>query len=80
MTLILVGKVLEARARASAGDAARVLLERGAKQATLLEDGAERPVPIDEVRPGKLVVVRPGETIPADGVVKQGPRGSTAPC
>ena len=72
VTLILVGKVLEARARASAGDAARVLLERGAKQATLLEDGVERSVPIDEVRPGQLVVVRPGETIPADGVVKQG--------
>ena len=72
VTLILVGKVLEARARASAGDAARVLLERGAKQATLLDDGVERQVPIDEVRPGHLVVVRPGETIPADGVVKQG--------
>ena len=72
VTLILVGKVLEARARASAGDAARVLLERGAKHATLLDDGVERSVPIDEVRPGNLVVVRPGETIPADGVVKQG--------
>jgi cation-transporting ATPase V len=72
VTLILVGKVLEARARASAGDAARVLLERGAKQATLLDDGVERHVPIDEVRPGNLVVVRPGETIPADGVVKEG--------
>ena len=72
VTLILVGKLLEARARASAGDAARVLLERGAKQATLLDDGVERSVPIDEVRPGNLVVVRPGETIPADGVVKQG--------
>jgi len=72
VTLILVGKVLEARARASAGNAARVLLERGAKQATLLDDGVERQVPIDEVRPGHLLVVRPGETIPADGVVKQG--------
>ncbi len=72
VTLILVGKVLEARARASAGDASRALLGRGAKSATVLIDGAERRVPIGDVRPGQLVVVRPGETIPADGVVKQG--------
>ena len=72
VTLILVGKVLEARARASAGDASRALVERGAKSATLLIDGEERRVPIDEVDPGHLVVVRPGETIPADGVVKEG--------
>ena len=72
VTLILVGKVLEARARASAADASRALLDRGAKSATLLIDGSERRVPIDDLRPGQLVVVRPGETIPADGVVKQG--------
>ena len=72
VTLILVGKVLEARARKSAGDAARALLERGAKEATLLVDGTEHRVPIDEVYPGMLVVVRPGEKIPADGVVKEG--------
>jgi len=72
VTLILVGKVLEARARASAADASRALLDRGAKTATLLVDGAERRVPIDDLRPGQLVVVRPGETIPSDGVVKQG--------
>ena len=72
VTLILVGKLLEARARASAGDAARALLERGAKTATVLEEGKERSVPIEEVRPGQLVVVRPGQTVPADGVVKQG--------
>jgi heavy metal translocating P-type ATPase len=72
VTLILVGKVLEARARAGAVDAARTLLERGAKQATVLVDGEERRVAIEEVRPGQLVVVRPGETIPTDGVVKDG--------
>ena len=72
VTLILVGKVLEARARSSASDAARFLLERGSRQATVLVDGAERSVPIDDVRPGQLVVVRPGESIPADGVVKEG--------
>ncbi len=72
VTLILLGKTLEARARASAGDAARSLLERGAKEATLLVEGLERKVPIEQVRPGQSVVVRPGEKIPADGVVKEG--------
>ena len=72
VTLILVGKTLEARARSSAGDAARTLLDRGAKEATVLADGVERRVPIDELHPGDVVVVLPGEKIPADGVVKEG--------
>jgi cation-transporting ATPase V len=72
ITLILVGKTLEARARMSAGDAARRLLERGAKDATLLIGGAERVVPVDEVRVGDVVVVRPGEKVPVDGVVRWG--------
>jgi Cu+-exporting ATPase len=72
VTLILFGKMLEARARAAAGDAARVLWERGAKEASVLVDGEEHRVPLDQVRPGDLVVVRPGEKIPADGVVREG--------
>jgi Cu+-exporting ATPase len=72
VTLILVGKTLEARARSSAGDASRTLLERGAKEATVLADGVERHVPIEALRPGNVVVVRPGQKIPADGVVKEG--------
>jgi P-type Cu+ transporter len=72
VTLILVGKVLEARARASAGDASRTLLERGAKEATLLVDGEERRISVEDLRPAQVVVVRPGEKIPADGVVKEG--------
>ena len=72
VTLILVGKTLEARARSAAGDAARTLLERGAKEATVLADGVERRVPIEELRPGNVVIVLPGEKIPADGVVKEG--------
>ena len=73
ITLILVGKMLEARARLSAGDASRALIERGAKEATVLAaDGRERTVPIDELLVGMRVVVRPGEKIPADGVVKEG--------
>jgi heavy metal translocating P-type ATPase len=72
VTLILLGKTLEARARAGATDAARKLLERGAKEATILVDGRERAVPIEDVRPGHLAVVRPGEKVPADGLVKEG--------
>ena len=53
ITLILVGKVLEATARASAGDAARVLLERGAKTATVLDAGRETPTPIDQCGSGR---------------------------
>ena len=72
ITLILVGKTLEAGARSSAGDAARTLLERGAKEATVVDGDVERRVPIEDVRPGNVVVVLPGEKIPADGVVQDG--------
>ncbi len=72
ITLILVGKTLEARARASAGDAARALMERGANEATVLVDGVEKVIPIEDLHPGNLVVVRPGEKVPSDGVVREG--------
>jgi heavy metal translocating P-type ATPase len=72
ITLVLLGKTLEARARAGASDASRALLERGAKRATILVDGVEREIPVDELHPGLVAVVRPGEKIPADGVVKEG--------
>ncbi|HYJ61248.1 MAG TPA: heavy metal translocating P-type ATPase, partial [Actinomycetota bacterium] len=73
ITLILVGRLLEARARMAAGDAARALLARAATDARVLDaDGTERSVPIDELRPGMRVAVLPGEKIPADGVVREG--------
>jgi heavy metal translocating P-type ATPase len=72
VTLILLGKTLEAQARSGATDASRALLMRGAKEATILEDGQEQTVPIEEVRPGHRTVVRPGEKVPADGIVKEG--------
>ena len=56
----------------AAGDASRILMERGAKDATVLVDGQERTIPIEELHPGQVVVVRPGEKVPADGVVKEG--------
>jgi heavy metal translocating P-type ATPase len=73
VTLVLIGKTLEARARAAAGDAARALLERGATHARIVSpDGVEEMIAIDRLHPGMLVVVLPGEKIPADGVVKEG--------
>jgi heavy metal translocating P-type ATPase len=72
ITLILVGKVLEARARMAAGDAAGRLLERGARDATVLVTGEERRVPVEDVRVGDVVVIRPGEKVPVDGVVLAG--------
>ena len=71
-TLILLGRYLEARAKSHSSQAIRRLLELGAKAARVLRDGDEISVPIDEVQPGDLMVVRPGEKIPSDGVVVEG--------
>jgi heavy metal translocating P-type ATPase len=72
VTLILLGKVLEASARARAGDAARALLERQPRQALVIKGGKERSVPVEDLKVGDLVVVLPGEQIPADGRVRSG--------
>jgi len=71
-TLILLGRYLESRAKDRSSEAIRKLLELGAKEARALRDGAEVPVPIEQVAPGDLLVVRPGEKIPTDGVVLEG--------
>lgn len=72
VTLILVGRFLEARARTAAGDASRALLARGASHATTISEDGERTIAIEELRPGMRAVVRPGEKVPADGVVRAG--------
>ncbi len=69
---LLLGRYLEARAKARSGEALRALLELGAKDAVVLRDGVETSVPAEQLRPGDLVVVRPGEKIAADGVVVDG--------
>jgi Cu+-exporting ATPase len=71
-TLILVGRSLEERARRRSGEAIRALLELGAKEARVLSDGVEVPVPVEHVRVGDLLVVRPGEKVPTDGDVVEG--------
>ena len=72
ITLILLGRVLEARARGRASSAIRKLLDLGAKTARVVRDGTEIDAPLDQVVVGDVVVVRPGEKIPVDGVVTEG--------
>ena len=70
---ILAGRYFEARSKRRAGAALRALMELGAKEVSLLDtDGRERRVPIGQLAPGDLFVVRPGEKIATDGVVESG--------
>ncbi|HSJ94893.1 MAG TPA: copper-translocating P-type ATPase, partial [Gaiellaceae bacterium] len=71
-TLILLGRFFETRAKRRAGEALRALLELGAKEATVLRDGAEVLVPVESLAVGDLIVVRPGEKVATDGVVEEG--------
>ncbi len=72
ITLILFGRLLEARAKGRASEAIRKLASLQPKQARVIRDGHERDIPIEEVKVGDLVIVRPGEKVPVDGIVRQG--------
>ena len=72
LTLITVGKMLEARSKGKTTDALKSLMKLAPKTATLLRGGTEVSVPIAEVRKGDVFVVRPGENIPVDGIVLEG--------
>jgi Cu+-exporting ATPase len=72
MAFHLTGRYVEASAKGRASQAIRKLLELGAKTARILVDGQEREVPIDQVQVGDVMVVRPGEKVPTDGVVVEG--------
>ncbi len=72
IALILLGRMLEARARGRASEAIRRLMDLQPPIARLLREGAEVEVPVEEVRSGDTVVVRPGERIPVDGTVLEG--------
>jgi cation-transporting ATPase V len=72
IAFLATGRYFEARVKRQASRALRALLELGAKEATLLVDGEEIRVPVENVSPGDLVIVRPGEKIPVDGVVQAG--------
>ena len=72
LALITLGKMLEARSKGKTTDALKGLMKLAPKTATLLRDGAEIPVPIEQVAKGDIFVVRPGENIPVDGTVLDG--------
>ena len=72
VTLVLLGQVLELRARSRTGAAIRALLNLAPKTARLIRDGQELDVPLEQVKPGDRLRVRPGEKIPVDGVVLEG--------
>ena len=72
LTLITVGKMLEARSKGKTTDALKSLMKLAPKTAVVLRDGQETTVPIEQVHKGDIFVVRPGENIPVDGVIVEG--------
>jgi Cu+-exporting ATPase len=72
ITLIKLGKMLESRTKGRTGSAIRTLIGLRPKTATVLEDGREKEIPLSRVKVGNVVIVHPGERIPADGVVLEG--------
>ena len=72
ITLVLLGKYLEAVAKGRTSQAIRSLMDLEAKNARIIRDGVEKDLPVREVRQGDLVVVRPGEKIPVDGIIVEG--------
>lgn len=72
LTLITVGKMLEARSKGKTTDALKGLMKLAPKIVTLERDGKEETVPVEQVSKGDIFVVRPGESIPVDGVILQG--------
>ena len=72
ITLILLGKYLEATSRGRASAAIRDLIRLGAKEARVIRDGADVMIPTEQVVPGDMLIVKPGEKIPVDGAVRAG--------
>ncbi len=72
LTLITVGKMLEARSKGKTTDALKGLMDLSPTTAVVIKDGVETTVPIDKVRVGDRFVVRPGDSIPVDGIVREG--------
>ena len=72
LTLITMGKTMEARAKGKTSDAITKLMDLAPKTATVERDGTERVIPAAEVQPGEVLIVKAGESVPVDGVVLEG--------
>ncbi|MEW6698393.1 MAG: heavy metal translocating P-type ATPase [Bacillota bacterium] len=72
ITLVLLGKLLESLAKGRTSEAIRKLMGLQAKTARILQDGVEKEIPIEDVQAGDILVVRPGEKIPVDGILHEG--------
>jgi len=70
--LILLGRFLEARARGQTSEAIKKLIGMQPKTALVIRDGEEREIPVEDVQVGDLILVRPGERVPVDGIIRQG--------
>ena len=75
ITLIKLGKMLESRTKAKTGGAIRKLMGLRPKTATIIQDNREKDIPLSEVKVGDIVMVRPGESIPVDGIIIEGESG-----
>ena len=72
LTLITVGKMLEAHSKGKTTDAIKILMKLAPKTANIISDGSELNVPVENVKKGDIFIVRPGENIPVDGIVVEG--------
>lgn len=72
ITLIKLGKMLESRAKGKTGEAIRKLMGLSPKTAVIIQEGEERQIPLSQVQVGNMLIVRPGECIPVDGIVLKG--------
>ena len=72
IALILLGRFLEARAKGQTSEAIKKLIGLKPKMATVIRNGEEKEIPVDSVQVGDLVLVRPGEKVPVDGIIKEG--------
>jgi Cu+-exporting ATPase len=72
ITLILLGRFLEARARGQTSEAIKNLIGMQPKTALVIREGKQKEIPVEEVQVGDLILVRPGERVPVDGIVRQG--------
>ena len=72
ITLILIGRYLEAIARGRTSEAIKKLIGLQAKTARVIRDGMEKDIPVEEVMPQDIILVRPGEKVPVDGIIREG--------